>query len=98
MDDLESLDSIAFKIGVVTDDRETYANHENVFQILLQSGNQQIIDFFYSIDSDCSVKPMLIQNQFQIYSRNTNCMKDSNRFELTNAIPFLDVSFFHNLL
>jgi hypothetical protein len=41
---------------------------------------------------------MLIQNEFQIYSRNTNSFKDANRFEISNSIPLLDVSFFKSLI
>ena len=41
---------------------------------------------------------MLIQNEFQIYSRNTNSIKDANRFEISNSIPLLDVSFFKSLI
>lgn len=60
LDSLEALDSFGFKIGVTLQERETYANQENVCQIIFASGNEQIIEYFYSANSDCNIKPMLI--------------------------------------
>lgn len=92
---IEEIDPFGFKVGVSENERETYSMQENIVQIILKSGNEQIIEFFYSADSDCNIKPLITQSSLE---RQTNMLIENNRFEVTDQIPFIDVSFFKSLI
>jgi len=64
LENVGTLDNFAYKVGVTGEERETYSTQDNLVQLILQSGNEQIIEYFYSFDSDCAIKPMIYRNQF----------------------------------
>lgn len=98
LDNLDTLSQFAYKIGVGAEEGQGHAPQDSLVQLLLMAGNEQIIEYLYSENSDCNIKSLILQNQVQAFRRNTGTQIDANRFEITNQVPRLDVSFFKHLL
>ena len=96
LDNLDTLSQFAYKIGVGAEEGQT--PQDSLVQLLLMAGNEQIIEYLYSENSDCNIKSLILQNQVQAFRRNTGTQFDANRFEITNQVPRLDVTFFKHLL
>lgn len=105
---MDALHPFPYKIGVGSDDGSPGAHGaDNLVQMILQTGNEQLIDFLYSYASDCNIKSLLIQSpvpqsrQQSDYSEVNERkleLRDGNRYEILNQIPLIDVQFFKHLL
>jgi len=61
IDDMDALHPFPYKIGVGSDDGSPGVHGaDNLVQMILQTGNEQLIDFLYSYASDCNIKSLLI--------------------------------------
>ena len=95
IDDMDALHPFPYKIGVSSDDGSPGAHGaDNLVQMILQTGNEQLIDFLYSYASDCNIKSLLIQSPVP----QSRQQSDGNRYEILNQVPLIDVQFFKHLL